>query len=363
MDHVHTARRSVSHGSLNRNYTANASVLSQPGPSRSTPFSRPLRSLNNNSSLLASPGPLESMLKTTTETGGIGPFSIQPLRPPIRPPATYKGPSRVRTGFNEPNLSRLPNRSGANGSVPRGDRRRPSSHRDTASEIISMYGSDSQRSASSTLTPPFDDGAQRSCSMTSCSSRVLPYQKPDRVLQDSTNQNSLQRPRSPFPYPTRLKRPGVRPSSPALTDHGIDYSRMVRIDRVSHVGLVPYLCFTAVTNMAQRTVHGSYKPTYPPDGRWPTPKPSHFRANSPMVSYPRQGGILRSQVSRTVSSCLPPGSIVDMSRPPSCTPSVQSLPLQSQTYGIFYYDYSENFDSHPQETAGPGPLAPVPTRI
>lgn len=45
-----------------------------------------------------------------------------------------------------------------------------------------------------------------------------------------------QRPRSPFPYPTRLKRPGVRPASPALTDTGaVDYSKMVEIDRVSHV--------------------------------------------------------------------------------------------------------------------------------
>ena len=46
----------------------------------------------------------------------------------------------------------------------------------------------------------------------------------------------MQRPRSPFPYPTRLKRPGVRPASPALTENGsVDYSRMVEIDRVSHV--------------------------------------------------------------------------------------------------------------------------------
>jgi hypothetical protein len=115
--------------------------------------------------------------------------------------------------------------------------------------------------------------------------------------------------------------------------------------------------------MAQRTVHGSYKPTYPPYGRRPTPKPSRFRADSPGVSCPRQDGIPGSQLSRTMSSSLPPGSIVDMYRPPSCAPSVQSLPLQSQTYGTFYYDYSEDFDNRPQEAVGPGPLAPVPTRI
>ncbi|KAK0632393.1 hypothetical protein B0T14DRAFT_31919 [Immersiella caudata] len=370
MDHVHTARRSTSHGSLNRSYTANAAAHAQTAPLRSNPFSRPLRSVNENSSLLASPGPLESMLKTTTETGDIGPFSIQPIRPPIRPSATYNGPFRIRPGPGEPSFSRAATRSGVNGSDHRDGGRRLPSYRDTTSEIISMYGSDSQRSASSSLSPPFDDLAQRSYSMTSCSSRVLPYQKPSRALQDSTNQTLLQRPRSPFPYPTRLKRPGVRPSSPALTDNGIDYSRMVGIDRVSY-----------------RTVHGSYKPTYPRYGRRPTPKLSRFRANSPGDSYMRHDGNPGSQLSRTMSSSLPPGwrnrcngrfdrsaseqslrsssltSIVDMYRPPSCTPSVQSLPLRSQTYGTFYYDYSEDFDSRPQPVVAPAPVAPVPTRI
>lgn len=97
-----------------------------------------------------------------------------------------------------------------------------------------MYGSESQRSASSSL-PAFEDYGQRSYSMTSCSSRPGPRHKSHGVMQNQGG-GSLQRPRSPFPYPTRLKRPGVRLSSPALTEHGIDYSRMVGIDRVSYVG-------------------------------------------------------------------------------------------------------------------------------
>lgn len=234
MDHVHVARRSASHGSLNRSYTASAGAHARTAPSRSTPFSRPLRSVNENSSLLVSPGPLESMLKTTTETGDIGPFSIRP----IRPSATYHGPFRVRPGFGEPVFPRPPARSGSSVPDPPEDRRRLPSYRDTTSEIISMYGSDNQRSASSSFTPPFDDLAQRSYSMTSCSSRVVPYQKSSGALQGHTNQRLLQRPRSPFPYPTRLKRPGVRPSSPALTDNGVDYSRTVGIDRVSYVSLM-----------------------------------------------------------------------------------------------------------------------------
>ncbi|KAK0655724.1 hypothetical protein B0T16DRAFT_17428 [Cercophora newfieldiana] len=227
-----------------------------------------------------------------------------------------------------------------------------------------MYGSESQRSASSSISPPFDDMAQRSYSMTSCSSR---YQKPTQALQDHVNQSSLQRPRSPFPYPTRLKRPGVRPSSPALTDNGVDYSRMVGIDRVSY-----------------RTVHGSYRPTYPSHGRRPTPKLPRLRANSPGMSYLRYDGVSGSQISRAMSSSVPPGwrnryngrsaseqslrsssltSIVDMYRPPSCTPSVQSLPLRPQAYGAFYYDYSEDFDNQDPPAIPPAPLAPIPTRL
>jgi len=112
-----------------------------------------------------------------------------------------------------------------------------------------------------------------------------------------------------------------------------------------------------------------------------------FRANSSGMSYHRYDGVSRSQISRAMSSSVPPGwrnryngrfdgsmseqsqrsssltSIVDMYRPPSCTPSVQSCPLRSQTYGTFYYDYSEDFDSHPQPIGPPAPLAPIPTRL
>ena len=60
-------------------------------------------------------------------------------------------------------------------------------------------------------------------------------------------------------------------------------------------------------------------------------------------------------------------SIVDMYRSPSCTLSTPSRSAWSQTYGTFYYDYSENFDNdRPQpdvETSLPQPpLAPIPTR-
>jgi hypothetical protein len=53
-------------------------------------------------------------------------------------------------------------------SLPRDDRRRLPSYRDSASEIISMYGSDSHRSVSSSFAPALEEAAYRSYSMTSC---------------------------------------------------------------------------------------------------------------------------------------------------------------------------------------------------
>lgn len=233
MEPARVARRSASHGALNRSYTTHAG--SNPRPSLSQPFSRPLRSVNENTGLLPSPGPLESMLKTTTETGDIGLFSIKPVPSSSMSEATL----RPRPVMNQRNFTRPAFADRADMYPLPDDRRRLPSYRDTTSEIISMYGSDSQRSVSSSLSPAFDDGGQRSYSMTSCSSRPLPNKKSNGTLQSIHSQSSggmLQRPRSPFPYPTRLKRPGVRPASPALTESGkVDYSRMVEIDRVSSV--------------------------------------------------------------------------------------------------------------------------------
>lgn len=188
---------------------------------------KPLRSVNENSVLLPSPGALESMLKTTTETGDIGIFSIKPVTSPKR-----KG-SFTNLGQTPP-----PPRRPVDEVYGHYHRSRYPGYRDTTSEILSMYTSDSQKSIASTISPTsIDDLRPRSFSMTTCGSRCLPHQNSTTTLQSQSSGSSLlQRPRSPFPYPTRLKRPGVRPVSPAMTVTGhVDYSRMVEIDRISLV--------------------------------------------------------------------------------------------------------------------------------
>lgn len=229
MDLAATRKRSASHGSLRSTYRAHGRPTFGHQPS----IHRPLRSVNENTALLHSPGPLESMLKTTTETGDIGIFTIRPVVS-SRSLHTLPG-AKSRLGDFEVSAASDPRRREGQG--PRDTRKPAPCYRDTTCEIISMYSSDTQQSWASSLSPPVDDSGQRSYSMTTCGSTNCCYStKSSGTLHSRSSNSALQRPRSPFPYPTRLKRPGVRPSSPALTeDGGIDYSRMVEIDRVSYV--------------------------------------------------------------------------------------------------------------------------------
>jgi hypothetical protein len=222
VEHQRLPRRSASHGTLRSTSSAR----------HGRPLHKPLRSVNENAALLPSPGALESMLKTTTETGDIGLFSIKPF-PGSKLSLPCGGRGTVRT-TEQPHPP--PPRRPVDDFHGNGGPQKLSSYRDTTSEIISMYGSNSQSSVTSTLALSTDEPNQRSYSMTTVGSRHVSHSKSSAMLQSQVSTGPLQRPRSPFPYPTRLKRPGARPASPAVTDAGIvDYSRMVEIDRISLV--------------------------------------------------------------------------------------------------------------------------------
>ncbi|KAK1240934.1 hypothetical protein MKX07_006367 [Trichoderma sp. CBMAI-0711] len=135
----------------------------------------PLRSVNEHAALLRSPGPLESMLKTTTETGDIGIFSIRP-----NPSSTFGRPTRSRSHPREASLPFPARPSGYDENYYRhpNDRRRMRSYRDTASEIISLYGSESQQTLMSSVSPASLEDDPRSYSMTTTpSSKRIPSQK------------------------------------------------------------------------------------------------------------------------------------------------------------------------------------------
>jgi hypothetical protein len=171
------------------------------------------------------------MLKTTTETGDIGMFSIKPSRAR----QSLSTPRRIGGSYNDNGLQKSRQTFQPFGVPNVDDRRRlPSYARDATSEVISMYETASQKSASRV----FDDPDYRSYSMTqtSYSAYTLSNHRSYTSLRSQQDNSGLpQRPRSPFAYPARLKRPGFRPSS-ALTDGGlVDYSRRAEIDRTPYV--------------------------------------------------------------------------------------------------------------------------------
>ena len=180
----------------------------------------------------AMPKGLGGMLKTTTETGDIGLFSIKPSRVQL----PVNNPRRICGPYNDDGMQK-PRQFQPYGVPSIDDRRRlPSYARDASSEVISMYETASQKSGGRV----FDDPDYHSYSMTQTySSYSLSNHRSYASLRSQPDPGGLlQRPRSPFAYPTRLKRPGFRPSSPALTDGGgIDYSRRAEIDRIPSVSV------------------------------------------------------------------------------------------------------------------------------
>ncbi|KAL8389984.1 hypothetical protein RB595_009216 [Gaeumannomyces hyphopodioides] len=379
MENPRTTRPAASHGSLNAAYNSQARL----GSLSSAEPSRHLRSVHENATLLPSPGPLESMLKTTTETGDIGIFSIRP----IGSSATFNQLPRERLAhWDDTPRPRRRSESGDNRhhapsqTHVQDDRRRLPSYRDAASDIISMYEPGSQQSAHSFLPPPFDNQGLRSYSMTSYGSKTYSQRPPARNHPAGTMPPSLQRPRSPYPYPTRLKRPGVRPSSPALTENGnVDYSRMIGIDRVSHRtdhhrvlrsqqvygqgsrrGPPPSMRPEVARSMRSYSSHGSYRSqctssSTGPDHRGPYhhPRPAH-----PWAMQSTEATDYGTHDSKLRNSSF--GSIIDKyqySSPPAGRPPDSKAPSRP-----FYYDYSEDFDNerHDYSTLRTrSPLVPV----
>ena len=189
-----------------------------------------IRNSDENRVLSPMPKGLGGMLKTTTETGNVGLFSSKPSRVPL----PFHNAQRVSRLYNE-DAMRRPRQSQPYGVSSIDDRRLlPSYAGDSSSEVISVYETASQKS----VHRVFDDTDNRSYSMTqACSPYLLSKHRSYASLRSPADAGGhLQRPRSPFAYPTRLKRPGFRPSSPPLTDGGAgDYSRRAKTDQTRHV--------------------------------------------------------------------------------------------------------------------------------
>ncbi|CAF9916900.1 hypothetical protein IMSHALPRED_003334 [Imshaugia aleurites] len=170
-------------------------------------------SADENSDILKNPSSIQSMLRNTTETGNVGQFSIKPSRvPPSLPrpskaratPSKQRQPGAHYNRHEDSNILHTPlhfrqetiafNGSGFQNQIPR-------PHRAPA------------------RSPSFEDYRSYSTTKSSYASHShATHHTHTNVGHSGPGGPHNLRPRSPFAYPTRLKRPGYRPSSPALSE-------------------------------------------------------------------------------------------------------------------------------------------------
>ena len=158
---------------------------------------------------------VRGMLKNTTETGDVGPFFSRPSR------FLQTSPRRVPTHsfVSQQDADRRSSSKQRHGDLQYG---LPTFHPSnlTFNSLSSGHVMQSQRSQRPSSRGPISDD-DRSYSMTRSlhTNRSVPSPRlPSSHRFQGHGDVRGARPRSPYVYPTRLKRPGYRPSSPAYSD-------------------------------------------------------------------------------------------------------------------------------------------------
>ena len=169
---------------------------------------RPRRPTISNSALLSSPGPLDSMLKTTFETGDLGIHTITSQVPQASDVSSNSRDALIDADILQESRSRTHFRD---------DRQQlPSHRRDTISEIVSLYGSNTHCSSRSVSLCEDAQGLF----LTASNSRRMMHHKSSSTLSKQTSHASLQGSQSPYSYPARSKRPDPRGPSSVSTSEG-----------------------------------------------------------------------------------------------------------------------------------------------
>ena len=195
---------------------------------------------NENRAPMSLPTTLNGMLKTGTEIGDIGEFAIKPSRlPPTRKPTGIRSDSVLQRSQQTFQLQY--------GRQTVDDRRRlPSYARDATSEIVSLYETASQKAPNNPRVFETPDHRSHSMTQTSHPSNVLSNHRSYTSLRSQPELSLLPRPRSSFLYPARLKRLGLRPSSPIPTEGGrVDSGQTVELERSPYVSDSIYVAHSA----------------------------------------------------------------------------------------------------------------------
>lgn len=295
------------------------------------------------------PSTVHSMLKNTTETGDVGPFSMKPNRFPHSTPrmipthnvagqqdASRRSSSKQRHGDIQHNMS-----TSHPGNL-------------TSSSVVSVYLTQNQRSyRPSSRGPISDDERSYSIARSSHTNRSVPSPR----LHSShrfQGQGDMQgaRPRSPYAYPTRLKRPGYRPSSPA-------YSDINRPFHPPHAGFYPEASFRTQSPMST----SKRVPSVFQQGLGHSDSIFQYRSSSPGGDPHRMGPFSPSST-RVPTPGLPLGLAqhASKSREASISNSVYAgwESRRSASPLPIFYDYTEAFE---EESHFNAPLSPKEEQV
>ena len=340
------------------------------------------------------------MLKATTETGNLGPFTIAPpATSAARACTPHAWPLPLPLPSSRHDAPRIhPTRSlprpAAVSAVPsRDDRRKLPSNRDAMSDIVSSYRTNGQLTHERGITASSTTPCHAENTWHNLEQRPRRPRPPQQFYGDisrSAGDGMEQRIRSPSQsYPTRLRRPGIAASSSSRDDgyssrehHWTSRDPRVRIllrnpngvrsnpDLVqtyqqsqSHQGLrysnrrPPPLSHR--TGSGSGTSHSqSLSPGWGGDhGRYRGSEPAHHSAGSRHHSQlPRH----RYRQSTNHGSTDSLTSVVDMYRAPGTTRSDIAPTVDATS---FYYDYSEAFEDRPSVVSNEDtPICPKPEK-
>lgn len=295
----------------------------------------------DNTHFLQDSSSIQSMLKNTIETGDVGKFSINPTQLPT--PAQRAALLSSATAHNR--SSRIPSmrsysRQYADDDVDfhqSSDYPYPSSPGSTS--VVSFHQTQSPRPHRAPSQVSNRDERSYSMSQSSIINRRIsnPGHHSTTKLQVQGDARDL-RPRSPFAYPTRLKRPGYRPSSPALSElhkdnQGVSGGDYREADTGSASPMFTYAMRKAPSAWQQGFNHSdSLFQRHPPS---PASRYSSARSSSP--SSPRMPtlGPLLSLDQNSAVSRGPLGPLSDQSG---------WTTRQSPSPSPVFYDYTEAFE-------------------
>ncbi len=279
----------------------------------------------------ASPA-FHSMLRTATETGDLGVFGINPsLLPQLNPHALPRG---KRSGSRQSEVS-----------LPQGSLRSP---RDSSGSFHpSVRTAKGQKTSRATSQDPRErNGRSHSLTDNGRPTHHLARHRSYANIGRYEGALDLDRSRSPFTYPTRLKRPGYRPTSPALSDQiSPGYRTSSGITKAQR------LRTKSPSTLNQSRVPSEYRRN-----------PNHPFSTFPATGIPSFGSRFYGQPSG--DALTPKSSIYRNSFASSVNANRPTLPNSGPQKGptapALYYDYTEDFeDDFAYQGSRSGPSWPL----